>query len=408
MKILIADFKKKRPWLDCDNGELFNVLKNKGNIELIIKTQLNEIELINEIKDSSYNLIVIHVEHQGINQAISIIDELKRNEHRIILYGYGVRFNKTLNNLKYTIVNNDIHKVVEYIDIILGTLFEYPYGKILGADYSNLNISSIFNYPIRYSKGCENSCPYCERSLEKIKEYRSAYEFEQELYQAVNKYSAKVITFLDSSLMGGNKNNRFMEDIVPILEKYNIRWRANGVTVTSIDDDKIELLRRSGCYLLSIGIESFSDGVKIGKKVDFEKIKRLLPSLKANNIYTIGFFICGLEGDTLEKSMDSLTIVKNIDIDICLFASAVALPETVLWNYVNKHGRFLCNISDTFPDKKNIIHFETDEFTANERIKFMKATEFLKEKNHRAIEQICYELGGPWSISERENIVWKV
>lgn len=407
MKILVADLKKKRPWLDCDNGELVSILKAHREFDVIVKTQLDNDQYAAEIKDSSYDLIVIHVEHQNINQALTAYAALEENQHRIVLYGFGARFNQNLGALKYAVDSNDIHQVIRCVNTALGTSFIYPYGHIVGSDYSELNIRSVYNYPIRYSKGCENSCPYCERSLEKIKEYRSAEDLDAELNTAVNKYSAKAVTFLDASLLGG-RGNRFFEDVLPLLNKYHLRWRANGITLASVDEDKISLLRESGCYLLSIGVESFAPGVKTGKKIDHGHLVRTLSALRQNGIYSLGFFICGLEGDTYEKAMASFETVKELNMDIRLYSSAVAMPGTALWNYVNKNGRFLCDIGDVFPDSKTKIHFETDDFSAEERAQFMHHTEILREYNHKASELIRKELGCPWSISEMENIIWKM
>ena len=398
--------KKKRPWLDCDNGELTNVLNKYGNVEVVVKTQLESDEYADEITNEIYDAIVVHVEHQNIRQVRSAIEILKKHQNKIVLYGYGVKFDEQLGSLEFAIGSNDVHQVVNCINKILGTTIEYPYGSMVGSDYSALNISSIYNYPIRYSKGCENACPFCERSLEKSKEYRSPEDFEEELRIAVSKYSAKAVTFLDASLLGG-VGNRFVEDIVPILEKYHISWRANGVTLSSIDEKKVSLLKKSGCYLLSIGIESLAENVRTGKKINHSQLANTLSVLKQNEIYSLGFFICGLEGDTLEKSVRSFELVKELDMDIKLFSSAVALPGTVLWNYVNKNGKFLCDICDVFPDSKTIIHFETQEFTAEEREQFIRHTEILREQNHMAIDSIRAKIKCPWSISEKENIIWK-
>ena len=112
LKILVADLKKKRPWLDCDNGELVSILKALREADVIVKTQLDNDQYAAEITDNSYDLIVIHAEHQNINQALTAYAALKENQHRIILYGFGARFDQKLGGLKYAVDSNDIHQVI--------------------------------------------------------------------------------------------------------------------------------------------------------------------------------------------------------------------------------------------------------------------------------------------------------
>lgn len=404
-RILISEFMKKRPWLDLDNGELVSIIKSYRDIEVDCVYQMRSfIDIQDMIKQC--DLVVLHIEHQSINYALTELSNLKTVENKLIVYGYGTAFQESLGKLKNVIKNDDIHEVIGKINEILGLDIVYNTDKLAASDFTCLPIKSIENYPIRYSKGCENNCPYCERSLEKNKIYKTPELFERELYYAKKNYGIKFVTFMDASLFGG-ADNQFLNEINPLLKKYNVLWRANGVTLSSLNEKYIEKIAETGCYLLSIGVEHFDNTVKVGKKVDFDKLDNILKCLKENDIFSLGFFISGLQNDTFEKSIFSLEKIRNSHFDIKLIASAVAIPGTDLWNYVNRHGRFLCEIGDTFPDKKTTVHFETNIFTAKEREKILKETDVLKIENERAKKQIINKIHGIWSTSEEGNIVWK-
>lgn len=66
IKILISEFKKNRPWLDLDNGELVSVIKK--NIKDVTIDWIYQIEdfsiILQKIED--YDLIFIHIDHQSI------------------------------------------------------------------------------------------------------------------------------------------------------------------------------------------------------------------------------------------------------------------------------------------------------------------------------------------------------
>lgn len=406
MKILIAEFEKKRPWLDLDNGELYYLLKKTIDAKKLKWIyQIRDIANI-KIQIEDYDLLIFHIEHQSLFKIRNIYHWLKQNENRIIVYGFGVTYNENLKEMKYAIPSDDIHQVIDQINSILGTNIFYDRKYLGRADFSALQIEKISNYPVRFSKGCENKCPYCQHSLENYKIYKKAEELEKEIEIAKKKYGATAVTFMDSSLLGG-ENNKFFDEIIPILKAARLPWRANGITVASLSKEKIQLLADSGCYLVSLGIESFDSSVKTGKKIDMENLKSILFELKKCKINSLGFFITGLENDTYEKSLDTLKKAFNIPFDIILLASAVALPGTKLWEYVIENGEFLCDIDETFPDKKTTIHFETLDFNVNERKKILKKYLMLKKINNLAKERIKTELGIVWSTSEQGNIIWK-
>ena len=405
MRILLLDFIKKRPWLDLDNGELCGILKK---YEIIVEwiTQADQQRAYAALNECGFDFAIIHVEHQGIRQALELLPLLKKIEKRIIIFGYAVNFHEKLKGLTNSIPGDNIDGVIRVLNKLTSAKPHICRNVLKGSDFSPLPIKSIFNYPIRYSKGCENFCPYCEKSLELGKEYRQADEFEAELKYAIEHYSIHSLSFMDSSLLGGN-GNHFLQDILPILKKYRIPWRSNGVTLTSLHESIIPELKQSGCYLLSIGIEHYDPTVCVGKHVDKLALEKMVNCLHQNGICSIGFYLTGLQNDTFEKSLYSLEQIKKSVIDIKIFASAVALPGTRLWEYVKENGRFLCGIEDDYPDHKQGIQFETPEYPRADKEIFIRLTEQLRLHSQETVERLTRELGGPWSVSVKGNIQWK-
>ena len=125
MKILISEFKKNRPWLDLDNGELVSVIKkNIKDVAIDWIYQIEDFSIILE-KIEDYELIFIHIDHQSINYALLNSERMKKYEYKIIIYGYGVLFNSDLRKFKFSICNDDIHDVIKIASNILSVHLEY-------------------------------------------------------------------------------------------------------------------------------------------------------------------------------------------------------------------------------------------------------------------------------------------
>jgi len=74
-------------------------------------------------------------------------------------------------------------------------------------------------------------------------------------------------------------------------------------------------------------------------------------------------------GDTLETVRESIEFAKEEPIDTVRFYLAIPYPRTRLWQFVEKHGRFINKDYTNFDDYSDVPMFETDGFTYEERIK---------------------------------------
>jgi anaerobic magnesium-protoporphyrin IX monomethyl ester cyclase len=108
-----------------------------------------------------------------------------------------------------------------------------------------------------------------------------------------------------------------------------IRWRC--VThINSIDYDLARLLRRAGCYLVGLGLESGDpERLKaINKGTNVEKIRTVVKDLKRAALPFEGYFILGQPNETVESAKAAIDFAIQVNPNYPVFGIMVPYPGT--------------------------------------------------------------------------------
>jgi magnesium-protoporphyrin IX monomethyl ester (oxidative) cyclase len=221
------------------------------------------------------------------------------------------------------------------------------------------------------SRGCIANCIFCSvRNLwGKDFRMRSASNVLDEITLLTEKYEIKEIHFEDDNLTANKK--RAYEIFNGIIERnLNIYWcLANGIALYTLNEDLLEVMKKSGCYSLGLAIESGSQEVlnKIIKKpLNLKKVKPLIKKIKELQIRTSAFFIIGFPGETKEQIYQTLNFASEIEVDYVVFYIATPFPGTQLYEIALRENVLISDnfdFSDLRWSKGNII---TKEFTPEE------------------------------------------
>jgi len=164
------------------------------------------------------------------------------------------------------------------------------------------------------SRGCSYSCKFCASPnfYEHKIRFRSAENVVGEIMLLKEKYHVKEIHFEDDNL---TMNREHVVQICNLLIKNDIKvhWSCpNGIRADRIDNELVILMKKSGFYSCSLGIESIDEQIlkNINKKEEPSIIENAIYILRKNKIEVCGFFILGLPGETEE------TIKKTIDFSL--------------------------------------------------------------------------------------------
>jgi radical SAM superfamily enzyme YgiQ (UPF0313 family) len=162
-----------------------------------------------------------------------------------------------------------------------------------------------------------------------------------------------------------------------IAENLNLRWSCpNGIRADIMDEELISLMKRSGCFLVNLGIESADETVfrNIKKGETLEEVKTAVKMLHQEGIGVIGNFIIGLPGSTYEIDLKSVKAAKEMRLDVSLWYPLSIYPYTEVYQMYQQDPtvKMLCDWKKGFRYNfkgKPILSFEREDYTAEEMIK---------------------------------------
>lgn len=175
--------------------------------------------------------------------------------------------------------------------------------------YSSWSRQSAGSYATMASRGCPFRCSYCCHSYlkqlykgaGKYVRHQSVPYIIEELSQAKEKYHPERIIFHDESLPS---NKKWFSEFAPEYKRSIDLPYFAWVSPESIDQERLELLKSSGCKTVQIGVLGApgTDTVDLSGRMHFkEKIGNALDLLPRAGIYVVADNVVGMPGQTAEE-----------------------------------------------------------------------------------------------------------
>lgn len=199
-----------------------------------------------------------------------------------------------------------------------------------------------FTYQLLTSRGCPYDCSFCSvptiagrswrtRSLDLVIE---------ELRGARARWGADRFEIDDDNFtLDLDRAKRFCR---ALLESgLRMAWSCpNGLRVEHVDRELALLMKRAGCFAVSLGIESASAEVlEANRKGETpEQIEAAVRRFREAGVAVTGFFILGLPGATLERDLESLDLAERLGLDHAIFNRFVPYPGTSGWDALGARG----------------------------------------------------------------------
>lgn len=171
--------------------------------------------------------------------------------------------------------------------------------------------------------GCPFCCTFCVSSTLDWRK-RPIEDIIEEL-KAVQSLGIKELFIEDNTFTASKRYVQILCQRI-IEEKMHLSWTCN-IHASTIDRPTLIAMKRAGCHLVQVGVESASDSIleKHKKSTNTDQIKNCLRLCQEVGLRTLGYFIIGLPGETISSTHH--TIQYAIDLNPTYASFSIATPD---------------------------------------------------------------------------------
>jgi radical SAM superfamily enzyme YgiQ (UPF0313 family) len=367
-------------WPPIALASLASIAKKKGPVRLLdgnVETMTLE-DLLTDIKEFAPDLIVINTGFPSIEDDMAVAKEIKETFHNIKVLAFGVYFTLLEEQgcadypfLDFAIIGEP----EETFDEIISALDEKAtdYSKIKGLAYKEDSgfqitakrplIEDLDKIPfpdrsllkkdryklphnnktftlINSARGCPYPCIYCIVGPyygKKVRIHSIEYVI-NEIRECVDKHGINEILFWEEIFTIDRDRVLTLCDEI-LKNNLSINWAAT-TRVDRLDEEMAKAMKKAGCYLLGLGIESGVQAIleNAKKKQTIADIRRTVDLCKKVGIKTMGHFIFGLPGETKETANKTIRFMTKLGLNYMQCYCAVPYPKTELGELAKKHN----------------------------------------------------------------------
>lgn len=184
------------------------------------------------------------------------------------------------------------------------------------------------------SRGCPYRCDYCSLLHSgKVYRRRDPIRIVDEYEYLVDRYGVRQIGLVDPMFP------LVIKDLEPLCEELMKRkldqkcvWLSE-TRADRLDEDTCRLMYAGGCRRVLLGIESGVDLLlgNVNKNLTTEKVRWGVNNARKAGLQTVGLFMIGLPGETLEMTRETIEFAVDLDLDFAKFAITVPFPGSKLF-----------------------------------------------------------------------------
>ena len=219
-------------------------------------------------------------------------------------------------------------------------------------------------YTIEATRGCAHNCEFCVVPTAWKGYYTRPVN---EVVDEIRAMGSRRLLFLDLDMIS---DVEYSKELFTALIPLKLQW--GGLTTTKIvwDEELLDLISRSGCRALLLGLESVERGSLIEMHKGFntrEDPREVIRRLHERRIAIMGCFALGLDHD--DKSVFERTAEMVIDtgIELPRFAIITPFPSTPLYKRFEAEGRILTR-DWTLYDAQHVV-FQPAQMTPEELLR---------------------------------------
>jgi radical SAM superfamily enzyme YgiQ (UPF0313 family) len=200
-----------------------------------------------------------------------------------------------------------------------------------------------FTGAVQSTRGCTNKCEFC--AIGSFSHHGVKQRPIKNVVKEIKEMPHKTFIIHDPHL---TVNRKYAKELFKEMIKNKIRksWVANGTTdvLLKVDDEFLDLAKKSGCVEWFIGFESFSQAALDGIKKTHNKVedfKKMIKRVHDHGMAIQGGIIFGFDEDTVDIFDTTLEKMYELEIDVVEINILTPYPGTPLFDRIKADGRLL-------------------------------------------------------------------
>lgn len=352
---------------------------------------------------ANYFAVDIIVRNEGESTFLELVETYFKE-------GFSPKALKAINGISFrapssnAIVHTEDREFIKDLDALPFPAWDqFQIGKY--ASYEDLDEATnrLRKAPLITSRGCPYNCAFCYGGFWGRKyRMRSPQNVVDEIEYLYDKFGVRYIRFFDDNFHVSKR--RTMEICKEILERgLDVLWRAEG-RVDSADMDVYAWMKRAGCHMIELGVESGSQTIldNINKGTTRGQIKDAFKIARKVGLETKAFIMIGNPGETETSIMETVALLKEINPTYVIHGLTWVMPNTKLYYDMLKSGK----MDESIWLRKDVIfpvYTEEHSYKALMKLyfKFYIQYFFLHKKAVRKLVQDLFTVvGNPVKIGQ--------
>ncbi len=322
----------------------------------------------------------------GIHASSMPVDTLKEFERfDILTQGEGefsfleIALGKPLSKIKGVyyrknkkIIANEPRELIKDLDILpFPARHLLPMDKYFSAGAKEKPIDYILS-----SRGCPYGCLFCADHLVHGKKfrYRSPENIVKEIEELRDR-GVRDFNFLDDNFtLLIDRADKICDLIIKKGLNKDMIWRCtNGIRVDKVSLELLRKMKKAGCYLIALGIESGNEEIlkKMKKNIDLKKVRMAVEFCNKVGIETKGLFMLGNLGENEKTMQDTIDFAKSLNLDTATFSITTPYPNTDYWKIIKQEGEIFPKKFRDYITYGNVI-FKHGELNEDILVKMQK------------------------------------
>jgi len=340
----IKDYPAEKGTIMSFRNDLQEFNPNALVVSTTTPTILKDLKIISLAKKILPNIITIAkgahvtVKDKEVLEKCPELDIVIRNECELAIQDIAGELNKKNPSLKKitgitfrnknNIIRNPDRKPLENLDLL-----PFPARELIKNELYIRPDTKKPQTTIQTNRGCPGACTFCLVKVvsgNKILS-RSPINIADEIEECIEKFNIRDFYFrADTFTWDKDWMISVCKEI--LKRKLKINWCSNS-RVNTLDEERIKWMKKSGCWMLGLGIESGNQEIlkKMKKGITLKQIEEAVRLCKKHKIKIFAFFVIGYPEDTKETIMDTIKFAKKLNCDFTEFNTCYPYPGTEIY-----------------------------------------------------------------------------